>query len=85
MFLYLSLLHHQAVQLAHILDGRLKDLAKDVGQEKALKNMAVVTMKDKEKAAATAEKKAAASEKAKVAAEKRSLELEVKLEVAKQN
>ena len=84
MFSYLSLLHHQAVQLAHILDGQLKDLAKDVGREKALKDVAVVTAKDKEKVTATTEKKAAASEKARVAAEKRFSELEVKLGVAEQ-
>ena len=78
MFSYLSLLHHQAVQLAHILDGQLKDLAKDVGREKALKDVAVVTAKDKEKVTA------AASEKARVAAEKRFSELEVKLGVAEQ-
>lgn len=46
--------------------------------------MAVVTMKDKEKAAATAKKKVAAFEKARVAAEKRSSEQEVKLGVAEQ-
>ena len=84
MFSYLSLLHHQAAQLAYILDGRLKDLAEDVGREKALKDMVVVTVKDKEKAAAIAEKKVAAFEKARVAVEKRSSELEVKLGVAEQ-
>lgn len=77
-------MHHQAAQLAYILDGRLKDLAEDVGREKALKDMVVVTVKDKEKAAATAEKKVAAFEKARVAVEKRSSELEVKLGVAEQ-
>ena len=41
-------------------------------------------MKDKAKAAATAEKKAAASEKARAAAEKRSSELEVKLGATEQ-
>ena len=46
--------------------------------------MAVLTTKDKEKAAATAEKKVAASKKARVAAEKRSSELEIKLGVAEQ-
>ena len=76
------MLHHQAAQLAYILDRRLKDLVEDVGREKALKDVAVVTVKDKEKAAATAEKKVAAFEKARVAAEKRSSE--VKLGVANQ-
>ena len=56
--------------MAHILDRRLKDLAEDACREKALKDMAVVTAKDKEKAAATVEKKAAASKKARVAAKK---------------
>ena len=46
--------------------------------------MVVVTVKDKEKAAAIAEKKVAAFEKARVAVEKRSSELEVKLGVAEQ-
>ena len=80
----LSLLHHQATQLAHILDGWLKDLVEDAGRGKALKDVAMVTTKDKEKVAATAEKKAAVFEKASVVAEKRSLELEVKLGVAEQ-
>jgi len=84
LFSYLSLLHYQASQLAHILDERLKDLAEDVGREKALKDVAVVIVKDKEKAHATAKKKAAASEEARVAAEKRSSELEVKLGVEEQ-
>ena len=59
-------------------------MAEDVSREKALKDVAVVTAKDKEKAAATAEKKAAASKKARVAAEKRFSELEVKLGMAEQ-
>ena len=46
--------------------------------------MVVLTTKDKEKAAATAEKKVAASKKARVVAEKRSSELEIKLRVAEQ-
>ena len=59
-------------------------MAKDVGREKAPKDVAVVTVKDKEKAVATVEKKVVASEKAKVVAKKRSSKLEVKLKVAEQ-
>ena len=69
----------QAAQLAHILDGRLKELADDADREKALKDMAEVTAKEKTKTTATMEKKATAFEKARVAAEKRFSELEVKL------
>ena len=65
------MLLHQATQLAHILNGQLKEQAKDAGREKALKDVADVTAKDKAKAAATANKKAAASEKARALAEKR--------------
>ena len=79
LFSYLSLLPHQAAQLAYILDGRLKELADDASLEKALKDMAEVTAKEKTKVAATVGKKAGASERAKAAAEKRSSELEVKL------
>ena len=70
---------HQAAQLAYILDGRLKELADDASLEKALKDVAEVTVKEKTKVAATVGKKAGASERAKAAAEKRSSELEVKL------
>ena len=73
--LYLSSLFHQAAQLTHVLDGRLKELAEDAKREKALKDVAEVTAKEKTKAATTAEKKAAASEKATASAEKKSLEL----------
>ena len=69
----------QAAQLAHILGGWLKELADDADREKALKDMAEVTVKEKTKTTATMEKKATASKKAKVAAEKRFFELEVKL------
>ena len=59
-------------------------MVEDAGRGKALKDVAMVTTKDKEKVAATAEKKAVVFEKASVVAEKRSLELEVKLGVAEQ-
>ena len=64
--------------MAYILDGRLKELFEDAGQEKAAKEAAIKTTKDKIKVADTAKKRAAAAEKAKVLAEKRSVELEVK-------
>ena len=54
-------------------------LSKDVEREKALKEVAVATAKEKVKAAEAVEKKAAVSEKARVLAEKRSTELEMKL------
>ena len=57
----------------------MKELVEDADREKALKDMAEASAKEKTKAAATAEKKAAASEKAWVSAEKKSLELEAKL------
>ena len=72
-------LFHQATELTHILDGRLKELAEDAMWENALKDVAEATSKEKTKAAAIAEKKAVVSEKARVAAEKGSLELEAKL------
>ena len=72
-------LFYQAIQLTHILDGQLKELAEDAMWEKALKDVAKATSKGKTKAAATAEKKAVVSEKARVAAEKGSSELETKL------
>ena len=62
----------------------MKELAEDTGREKALKDVAEESVKDKAKVAAIAEKKAAASEKARVAAEKRSLEMEVKLGLTEQ-
>ena len=70
---------YQAAQLTHVLDGRLKELAEDAEWEKALKDMAETTAKEKTKAAATVEKKVAASEKARVSTEKKSSELEAKL------
>ena len=63
---------YQAAQLTHIFDGRLKELAKDAEREKALKDVAKASAKEKTKAAATMEKKAVASEKARVLTEKKS-------------
>ena len=64
----------QATQLAHILDGRLKELSEDVDWEKAAK-----TAKDKTKAIENAEKRATAVEKAKALAEGKFAGLEVHL------
>ena len=65
----------QAAQLAHILDGRAKELAEDADRERAARETAVKTAKEKTKAADTAKKKAAAVEKARAMAEKRFAEL----------
>lgn len=79
MFLYLLLLLYQAAQLAHILNGWPKELVEDVDWEKAFKDVAEVTAKEKSKVVATMEKKAAMFEKARVVTKKRSLKLEVRL------
>ena len=63
--LILIVILYQAAQLTHILDGRLKELSEDIEREKALKEVATVTAKEKTKAVEIVEKKAAASEKAK--------------------
>ena len=57
----------------------MRELAEDAKRERALKDAAKATSKEREKIAATAEKKAAASEKARVSAEKRISDLEAKL------
>ena len=64
--------------MAYILDGQLKELSEDAGWEKAAREAAIKTAKDKIKVVDTAEKRAATAEKAKVLAEKRSAELEAK-------
>ena len=61
---YLSLLHYWAAQLTHILDERLKELAKDAEREKALKDVAAAMAKEKDKAAEVAEKRVQFVEKA---------------------
>ena len=66
--------------MAHILDGRVKELSEDAYREKATRETAVKTAKEKIKAANTVEKKAATAEKARALAKKRSVEL-----LAKQN
>ena len=61
------------------MDDRLKEAAKDADREKALKDVAVATAKEKGKAAEATEKKAHVSKKARALAEKRLMEMEVKL------
>ena len=78
-FSYLSLPFYQAAQLTHVLDGWLKELSEEVEREKVLKDVVVVTAKEKTKATKTAKKKAVPSEKARVLVETRSIGLEVKL------
>ena len=56
--LYLLLLRHQAAQLTHILGERLSELSEEAKREKALKDVANTTTRDKGKAAEVAEKKA---------------------------
>ena len=75
----LSLFHYQVAQLNYVLDGRLKELSKDVEWEKAIKEVSEAIAKEKVKAAKTMKKKAAASEKARDLAKKRSAELEMHL------
>lgn len=69
----------QAVQLTHIVNGRLKELFEDIEREKALKDIVGAVAKEKVKATETVEKKAAAAEKARALVEGKSAELEVQL------
>ena len=59
-FLLLSLLLwcYQAAQIIHILGERMKELVEEAEREKALKDVANATARDKGKAAEVAEKKA---------------------------
>ena len=57
----------------------MKELAKDVERERALKDVAEATSKERAKIAATMEKKATAFEKAKASAEKRLADFEAKM------
>ena len=66
--------------MAHILAGRAKDLVEEVDREREARETAAKTVKEKLKAADSAEKKAAAAEKNRALAEKRCTEL-----LAKQN
>ena len=67
------------MQLTHIIDGRLKELSKDLEWEKALKDVAEAIAKEKVKATRTAKKKVAAAKKARALAESKSAKLEVQL------
>ena len=64
------MLRYQAIQLTHVIDERLKEVAEDVNWKKALKDIVVATKKEKGKAAEAAEKKAQFAEKARLVAEK---------------
>jgi len=55
---YKSPLQYQATQLNYILNERLKELVEDAEREKALKDVAATTEKEKGKVAEVAEKKA---------------------------
>jgi len=48
---------YQAAQITHVLTERMKELAEEAEQEKALKDVANATARDKGKAAEVAEKK----------------------------
>ena len=78
-FSCLLLLHYQAAQLAYIMDKRLKEAAEDTEREKASKDVAITTAKEKGKVAEVAEKKAQTFEKAWALAEKRLAEMDMKL------
>ena len=66
--------------MAHILSSRAKDLVEKVDREREARETAAKTVKEKVKAADSAEKKAAAMEKNRASTEKRCVEL-----LAKQN
>jgi len=66
--------------LAHILDGRAKELVEEADREREAWETVVKTAKEKIKVADTAKKKTAIAEKNRAMAEKRSTEL-----LAKQN
>ena len=66
---------NQAAQLAHILNEQLKEFSKEVVQEKAGKDTATKTAKDKIKAIDVAEKRAVVAEKGQALVEKRLAEL----------
>lgn len=55
---HLSLSCYQAAQLTRILNKRLKELVEDAKWEKAFKDIAATTVKEKGKAAKASEKRA---------------------------
>lgn len=67
------------MQLAYVIDEQLKETVEDAEWEKALKDFAVTTAKDKSRVVKAVEKKAQVSEKAWILAEKRLTEMDVKL------
>ena len=65
--------------MTHILGERMKEFAKDVEWEKALKDVVAATAKDKGKAIEAVEKKAQSEEKARLVAERNLAEAKDKL------
>ena len=74
-----SLLYYQAAQLVHVIEDQLKEAVEDADQERALKDVAIATAKDKGKAAKAIEKRAQVSKKARILGEQRLTEIDVKL------
>ena len=73
------------MQLTHILNGMLKELAEYADREKASKDVVVATAREKGKAVEAAEKKAKSSEKARLLAEGKLAEAEDRLGVLSSN
>ena len=67
------------MQLTHILGERLKELAEDANSEKALKDVANATTKEKGKVSKAVEKKAQSSKKVQLLAERKLAEPKDKL------
>ena len=65
--------------MTYVIDERLKEIAEDAEREKALKDVAVATVKEKGKAIEATEKKAQSAEKARLVVEKKLTKMEVKL------
>ncbi|KAL0017274.1 hypothetical protein SO802_004343 [Lithocarpus litseifolius] len=68
-----------AAQLTHVLGERMKELVEDVEREKALKDVAEDTTKEKGKLVEAAEKRAQAAKNSRVGAEKKLAEAEAML------
>lgn len=73
------------MQLTHILNGTLKELAEYADREKASKDVVVATDREKGKAVEAAKKKAKSSEKARLLAEGKLAEAEDRLGVLSSN
>ena len=73
------------MQLTHILNGTLKELAEYADREKASKDVVVATDREKGKAVEATEKKAKSSEKARLLAEGKLAEAEDRLGVLSSN